>query len=161
MNPEKLKYPSVYAPMPINQIIGYDSLGYPIKQCYAYLAAPAYLISERKIYKGNGTSDIEYEVVFPHQIKDTNQFELEKVEPSYTLRGHCTNSIIVPKIDHDYARMKTVCKKKSSDLMILNNSYLPLKQLQKEHDKYCNDIESIYQQYEQKWSQGSVLSKKK
>lgn len=110
-------FPIKYALMPFYQHNGWDTFSYSTYEIVCYLPMPCYLIKESKIYRANGISKMEYEVVFVAEKRDLSQ---NQQLPQFGFSGRCDNSDIVPSIYEDYesAKASIELKELNEDCMI-------------------------------------------
>lgn len=113
MNISELNYPTGYAPMPIKKILNYEMLSDTELQIIGFVAAPCYVISEKKTYFKNGNNKIQYEVVFSKTFIDNDHTMVKDVIPEYNFYGECINSFIVSTVGDDYLEIKKQCIKKN------------------------------------------------
>lgn len=89
----KNNYPIKYASMPIYGEGRNEQNDSP----KAYIVSKCFLLDEHKRYSVNGDIDIRYEVVFPFQREDINNWK--RMEPEYNYMTYqCVNSSIVNNI---------------------------------------------------------------
>ena len=92
----KLNYPIKYAAMPVEYPEEYYDVSFfgcdePYKKLY--IVSKCYQISKKEHNLQNGTTKMEYEVVFPYQQVD-KMFQFERREPTYGIK-RCNNSVIL------------------------------------------------------------------
>lgn len=117
-----------------------------------YIVSKCYLLSDKTKYKENGSSEKEYEVVFPYQVGQ--HYSWERVIPKFNLMNYvCTNSNIVEKVFDNYEEALETATQKNKKLCDETWSYLPysenLKEQISEKIEIFNDKLSRYKMLEQ------------
>ena len=114
----KYNYPIKYAAMPIIDQVGWSHGVNELERNYdvvCYIVSKCYLVNDKTIYKANGQSEKEYEVVFPYQKTKNNRWE--KNIPSYNVFNHsCTNSNFVERVFDTYEEALNDATHKNKDL---------------------------------------------
>lgn len=101
-------YKIKYAPLKIKRKKSSDYFPIQNNEVFAYIAAPAYLMSEKKIYLPNNEVKYEYEVVFINEI-DQN-YILKRNKPNYQNNSNFSK---VEFIDDDLEKVKQYCNNKN------------------------------------------------
>lgn len=136
--------PMRYAPMPIYEGGGYDSLGEDT-QVIGYIAAPCYLISESTIYLDENNKKTRYKVVFTKDNKRLLEENKEKI-PQYNSEGECINSDTVEIAETDFSVVKKHCDQQNSEYMNLSILGITDSQIRAQAKrKYQKKIERYYQ----------------
>ncbi len=105
----ELNYPVKYALMPVREQVGreYEIVMYIVSKCY--------LISEKKIYSGDGKCSCSYEVVFPIIIDDERNIFVSL--PQYSDKEECVNSLIVDRLFDNFMEASKVASKKNQKIL--------------------------------------------
>lgn len=119
MNCNENNFPIKYTLMPLYKQEGWDSFGYGTYDIAYYLPMPCYLIKESKVYKQDGSDEMEYEVVFIRKNTESEFLKNIKQVPEFNFNGRCFNSNIVTSIYEDYESART-----SIELENLNKDYI-------------------------------------
>ena len=120
----KYNYPVKYAAMPIIEQVGWTHGLNELERDYdvvCYIVSKCYLVSDRTNYKENGKNEKEYQVVFPYQPGQYNNWE--RVTPSFN--NGCTNSNFVEKVFDTYEEALEFATHKNEELCEKAWVYLP------------------------------------
>lgn len=157
-------YPIRYALKEIYIATGIDCYGDKSFEIAYYLPIPCYLLSERKIYKANGTTDMEYEVVFTRNIKGprNGQNKNEEEFPEFNYNGSCINANTVRQIFNAYQEAKEEAIQQNLDYFVEKNCLLSKIDFLAKLLEFQATLESMYEYIEQEIlveSQQKVLKK--
>lgn len=84
----------------------------------AYIVSKCYVIREKKEYFSDGTSKIEYEVVFPFAKRtDTQYDEFVPTVPEYNLYSKCTNSVYVNRLFDSFDEAPGIADKAAKEII--------------------------------------------
>lgn len=111
----KINYPVKYTAMPIIEQVGWNNGLNELERNYdvvCYIVSKCYLLSDLTRYKEDGQSVREYEVVFPYQLGDYNNWK--RTIPLFNLySGNSINSNRVNFVFDSYEEaLKYATKKK-------------------------------------------------
>lgn len=157
----KNNYPIKYALMPLYKQTGWVHGLNQLERKYeivAYIVSKCYVISENKAYSADGTSNIEYEVVFPYENIDNNNSIWTRTEPSINLSSsQISNSTKVKKIFDNYRDAIEYLKIKNNEILKNKISNLPfnesikteIKKLEDIHNEIINEARELEMQIQQ------------
>lgn len=142
----ELNYPVKYALMPVREQIEFKSdREYEIVM---YIVSKCYLISEKKIYSGDGKRRYSYEVVFPIVIDDVRNVSVSL--PQYSNDGHCVNSLLVERLFDDFDEASKLATKKNQKILDRKLDEIPYKTRYLFQEQIAL-VRSKYQQLQQKY----------
>lgn len=144
----KFNYPIKYAVMPIFEQVGWTHEFEKVFDVACYIVSKCYLISEKTKYKENGTSEKEYEIVFPYQKKKYHCFE--RVFPLFDFNNSCINSKIVENIFDNYDEALESATKKNQKICKKALLYLSC-----DEKKYFDELLSKYEEIQRKIIEGT------
>lgn len=151
----KYNYPVKYATMPIIEQVGWSHGLNELERNYdvvCYIVSKCYLLSDKTKYKENGENQKEYEVVFPYQKGQYDNWE--RVTPSFNVFNYaCTNSDFVEKVFDNYEEALEFTTQKNKQLCDKALAYLPstedlINSISKKIQEF-NDMVSRYKMLEQ------------
>ncbi len=123
---KEVKYPIKYAVMPVKENdCSYGKLG---QECrvVANIVSKCYVVSEKKLYLGDGNYKTLYEVVFPYKKVCTEiEVHSEHSIPEFNIYSECTNSICVNQLFDSYSDTLTVVNKLNEDILYQEIGCLP------------------------------------
>lgn len=156
----KINYPIKYVATPIIEPVRLNyGLNEPETICY--IVSKCYLISKSTIYKENGTSINQYDVVFPYQLNENNNWE--RTIPSFNLYDFkCTNSSTVAHIFNSYEDALNYVDTKNAELCKKSYAYFPsTKNIQSKKEKFNNKLQEYKMLEQQIMSHTTDLDLKK
>lgn len=126
---KELKYPIKYAIMPIKEQTGWYPGLNELEREYGVvvnIVSKCYVIGEEKEYLGDGTFQIQYEVVFPFFKKDKIYFDgCEPVIPKYNFYSQCTNSVFVNQLFNSFDEAQVVANQANEEILYHTIGILP------------------------------------